>query len=443
MHARGVPVLGTCLGAQLIAQALGGSAERMPTGEVGWVQPSSTRPPGRCPSRGRPARARRARVAQLLVHASGRAQRCSPTARPAVQAFRVGATSWGLQFHVEVTLPVLEEWAEGGAAELAALGLGPETILGSEEQRAAQLRLATRIADRFARAVLAAVDPRLEPLTHAPAHAAGGGPGPSRPPRAAGRSPRPRRRRLPHPPSRRPRRGASTSVRSRSTARRQARTALATAARRSSALASRTAAGPALQGHCTSETGTIGKSAGTPERARSGLQGHWTSADGTRREVAGRSGRRLRDSPGMRSAAASAAAGDEIASRATSTRPATQTTRNAVIVISCSLWVGAVIAEQRALWRRPAHRERLLTGSPRRHPSFARQAVTQRNRSRFPSRSCPRACAARPRRGGRRSSARDTSRRAAISLLRRPSTTSASTSSSRAVRLAGLRRAMR
>src|SRR4249919_1053591 len=36
-HARGLPVLGICLGAQLIAQATGGSAERLPAGEVGWV----------------------------------------------------------------------------------------------------------------------------------------------------------------------------------------------------------------------------------------------------------------------------------------------------------------------------------------------------------------------------------------------------------------------
>src|SRR3954451_1344275 len=37
-HARGVPVLGICLGAQLISQALGGGAERMPEGEIGWVR---------------------------------------------------------------------------------------------------------------------------------------------------------------------------------------------------------------------------------------------------------------------------------------------------------------------------------------------------------------------------------------------------------------------
>ena len=77
-----------------------------------------------------------------------------------VQAFRVGATTWGLQFHVEVTRPVLEEWARSGALPSStALGLRPRRVLGTDEQRAEQLRLAARIADRFARAVLAAAIP--------------------------------------------------------------------------------------------------------------------------------------------------------------------------------------------------------------------------------------------------------------------------------------------
>jgi GMP synthase (glutamine-hydrolysing) len=159
MHARDLPVLGTCLGAQLMAQALGGSAERMPQGEVGWVRAKFGEA-----AAGDPLLAGGPSTLDVLEWHN---YSCTPPAGAVVladsaaciQAFRVGATSWGLQFHVEVTLPVLEEWAEGGAGELAALGLGPEAILGSGEQRAAQLLLATRIADRFARAVLAAVIP--------------------------------------------------------------------------------------------------------------------------------------------------------------------------------------------------------------------------------------------------------------------------------------------
>jgi GMP synthase (glutamine-hydrolysing) len=158
-HARGLPVLGICLGAQLIAQALDGSAERMPAGEVGWVPVEF------------------AEAAQSDALLAGAPQRlevnewhnfaCLPPAgatvlarSPAcVQAFRVGATTWGLQFHVEVTRPVLEDWCEAAAAEIEALGLPVGALLGTDEQLTRQMRLAARIADRFARAVLAAAIP--------------------------------------------------------------------------------------------------------------------------------------------------------------------------------------------------------------------------------------------------------------------------------------------
>jgi GMP synthase (glutamine-hydrolysing) len=158
-HARGLPVLGICLGAQLIAQALDGSAERMPAGEVGWVPVEF---------------AEAARSDALLAGAPQRLEvnewhnfACLPPAgatvlarSPAcVQAFRVGATTWGLQFHVEVTRPVLEEWCQSAAAEVEALGLPVETLLGTDDQLTQQMRLAAHIADRFARAVLAAAIP--------------------------------------------------------------------------------------------------------------------------------------------------------------------------------------------------------------------------------------------------------------------------------------------
>jgi GMP synthase (glutamine-hydrolysing) len=159
MHARGLPVVGICLGAQLVAQALGGEAERMPAGEIGWV----------------PIAFEDAAQSDALLAGAPREldvnewhnYSCTPPAGAAllarndacVQAFRVGATTWGLQFHVEVDLAVLEEWTRTGAGELARLGLGPEVILGTGEQRTEQLRLAASIADRFARAVLAATVP--------------------------------------------------------------------------------------------------------------------------------------------------------------------------------------------------------------------------------------------------------------------------------------------
>jgi GMP synthase (glutamine-hydrolysing) len=158
-HARGVPVLGICLGAQLIAQALDGSAQRMPAGEIGWVRVELDRAAADDPLlTGTPPT-----MDVLEWHNYA----CTPPPgavrlahSPAcVQAFRVGASTWALQFHVEATRPLLEEWAEAGAAELEARGIRAATVLGTSQQRAEQRLLATRIADRFARAVLAAAIP--------------------------------------------------------------------------------------------------------------------------------------------------------------------------------------------------------------------------------------------------------------------------------------------
>ena len=150
-HARGLPVLGICLGAQLIAQALDGSAVRMPAGEVGWV----------------PIELDEAAESDALLAGAPRRldvnewhnYACIPPAgavllasnSACVQAFRVGSATWGLQFHVEVTGPVLEEWCASEVAqlELERLGLPVGAILGTDAQRAEQLRLAIRIADRF------------------------------------------------------------------------------------------------------------------------------------------------------------------------------------------------------------------------------------------------------------------------------------------------------
>jgi GMP synthase (glutamine-hydrolysing) len=158
-HARGLPVLGICLGAQLIAQALDGSAERLPEGEVGWVAIEfGDAAESDSLLAGAP---RRLDVQEWHNYACKPPENAVVLARSSacVQAFRVGSATWGLQFHVEVTLPVLEEWCGAAADELEQLGLEPAVVLGTAQQRADQLRLAVRVADRFARAVLVAAIP--------------------------------------------------------------------------------------------------------------------------------------------------------------------------------------------------------------------------------------------------------------------------------------------
>ena len=86
----------------------------MPDGEVGWSAPSSKQA---------------AEDDALLAGAPGaldvlewHSYSCTPPEGAAilarseacVQAFRVGTTTWGLQFHVEVTRPILEDWARAG-----------------------------------------------------------------------------------------------------------------------------------------------------------------------------------------------------------------------------------------------------------------------------------------------------------------------------------------
>ena len=76
--------------------------------------------------------------AVLLAHSSS-----------CVQAFRVGASTWGLQFHVEATRPVLEEWCEAAAGErgqAARLFLRRATVARAPGDRSAH-----RCADLSAR----------------------------------------------------------------------------------------------------------------------------------------------------------------------------------------------------------------------------------------------------------------------------------------------------
>lgn len=106
------PVLGICLGAQLLSRAAGGYVTRSPIRELGWFPvfptPASAKDPlfsalpntGLCVFQWHGETFSIPENASLLAH------------HPNVpsQAYRLGNYQYGLQFHLEVDAPKIESW---------------------------------------------------------------------------------------------------------------------------------------------------------------------------------------------------------------------------------------------------------------------------------------------------------------------------------------------
>lgn len=119
--AAGVPVIGHCLGGQLLSKALGGSVQANPVKEIGWGDLRVTDPEAARPWVGDAA------GPLPGFHWHGEtfslppgAVRILDSAYCANQAFVLDDRHLGMQCHVEMTPELIATWCDNGADEIAA-----------------------------------------------------------------------------------------------------------------------------------------------------------------------------------------------------------------------------------------------------------------------------------------------------------------------------------
>ena len=149
---RGTPILGVCLGSQLLAEAAGARPERMPDPEIGWYDIEITEAGAADPVIGPLAPS--AQLFEWHHYAAPLPPGAVELARTprCVQAFRIeGKPAWGFQFHAEVTKENLFGWLDGwGNSEAVQTSLDPEAIRAASEQRIEEQNVTGReLAERF------------------------------------------------------------------------------------------------------------------------------------------------------------------------------------------------------------------------------------------------------------------------------------------------------
>ncbi len=141
----GKPVLGVCLGSQLLAAALGGSVTRGPQKEIGWFPVTLT------PEAARTAAWRTVPARFTALHWHGDVFTLPSGAVPLAsseltrhQAFAYGGAAWGILFHLEVSEAFVAGTVSTFGDELRETGLGGQQVIGEARRFLPELGVMAR-----------------------------------------------------------------------------------------------------------------------------------------------------------------------------------------------------------------------------------------------------------------------------------------------------------
>lgn len=153
---RDVPVLGVCLGGQLLARSLGAEVRELSERRIGWPVVERLGASEGDPVFGSlPESIPVLHWNQDYFEVPEGAEELLSRSGPGGEAIRVGDCAWGVQFHPEADPPLLDEWYRRSPAAPAAAGVTEARARAEDDDaRVAQRRTAEALFGAFAQVVL-------------------------------------------------------------------------------------------------------------------------------------------------------------------------------------------------------------------------------------------------------------------------------------------------